>query len=725
LKPISLKLFFLLFIFLATGNNKAHCQSTSGKIWGIVVDINGNSIPFATVKLALKNDHRLLTICDSSGKYAFFINNSLDSVSFLQAFYLKFSSEKEEITLGNRYLKIIILDTATQLKEVDIHSDEPLLTRKADRFVFVPGTNLSKGANILDVIRHTPLIDFNDKSDQFSIINRSETEVYINNKKTKIPKEMLLEMLRSLPASDIKNIEIITNPGAEYSANTLGGVININLNKRPYEGWLGNLALQSQQGKYNTTILNGSVNFRKDKLAIQLIPFFNRSYNYFTQNEDFAYTNLLDQKNVIDHFRRYLVLGGGVNADYDLTKKSTLSAQFWRTNVYGNTTQNETTNYSNLQSLRVDSTTTSPYTGSDFYTYNFANLNYHMIFDSLGTKYLDINVDYNHFFQRRENTGSINDLSPGTDIPISSDDYYDYLPQNFDNLSERAEYGTNILQKIKMTTGLQFSNTTVRSNLKYYDLENTGKILDPSLSDDYFYNEKYEAAFITFNADLSKKVSASLGVRAEATQYTSDIENTDEKIDSAYLNVFPTAGLSYSLNPDNQFGLSSTRKIIRPDIELLFPGRTYNSSNFYTENNPFLQPSLIYNNEFSYVYKNKYSIDITYSIAENSYSQFIIPISQNLTDQFQQTYLNYGTSKNLAIVLNLSQTIFKNIWDAYLTPYYNFGTFNGTVPAVNLKVSNHNFNFIYDNSIYLSQKGNLTAFVTFKYFGTKNDLPHL
>jgi iron complex outermembrane receptor protein len=228
LKPISLKLFFLLFIFLATGNNKAHCQSTSGKIWGIVVDINGNSIPFATVKLALKNDHRLLTICDSSGKYAFFINNSLDSVSFLQAFYLKFSSEKEEITLGNRYLKIIILDTATQLKEVDIHSDEPLLTRKADRFVFVPGTNLSKGANILDVIRHTPLIDFNDKSDQFSIINRSETEVYINNKKTKIPKEMLLEMLRSLPASDIKNIEIITNPGAEYSANTLGGVININ-----------------------------------------------------------------------------------------------------------------------------------------------------------------------------------------------------------------------------------------------------------------------------------------------------------------------------------------------------------------------------------------------------------------------------------------------------------------------------------------------------------------
>jgi len=619
-------------------------------------------------------------------------------------------------------LEIVIDSVSEMLSEVKVSAVETQILRKGDRFVFLPGSNLMQGSNVLELMRHAPFITVDDKSEEFSIINKSSTTIYINNVKSQVPPQMLLQMLKSLPANDIKSIEIITNPGSEYKANTTGGIININLKRQLYEGWLGNLTLQSSQANYNTTILNGSVNYRKDKLALQFIPFFNRSFNYHTENDLFAYAGGNNQQDFISHFRRYFVAGGGVNADYTVNPQSYISMKIWRTNVNGNTKQQEKTNYSKAGSSSLDSTVSAPYQGNDFYSYTFGNLNYHINLNKAGDSHIDFNLDYSHYYRRQNISGSFIQSESQGDITKNEGNYSNILPQDFTNLSGSVDFGKQFKNNLNLSAGLQYSTTQVNSNLTYFNINNGISILNDSLSKNYLYNEKYAALYISMNKSFSKKVYASLGLRLENTNYNSSIQNTSTKIDSTYLNFFPSFSFSYVPNTNNQFSYSLSRKILRPNIESLFPGRIYNGPDVYTENNPFLLPSYYINNELTYFINQKYSIDINYYVMKNSFAQFVVPIIESQNNVIKTTYLNYGSANNLSIVFYFNQTLIKNVWDISVTPYANLGSFTGTVESTKLNVTNTNFNLIYDNVFNLSTKNAWTAFLTFKYFGKKEDI---
>ena len=715
-------LLFILQLGLAYGQTKQQSPTTQLDITGSVSTIKNVKLPYATVRLLRDTVVLAATSCDSSGKFEFHPSAIKDSGLSVKAYYLKLSSNPVRITSGKAVINLVINDNTHQLAEVTITSDKPIITRKADRYIFIPNKSLTEGSSALDLLRHAPMINYDERSEEISIINKPGTIVYINNKKTTIPKEMLLQMLRSLPASDIKNVEVITNPGSEYSANTTGGIININLRRQSYEGWLGNLALQSVQSNYNTTMLNGSVSYRKGKLAVQLIPFLNSSYNYYTRDNLLAYTNGLTEKINTDHFRRYNVVGGGLNADYDINDRNFISVKTWSTNVYGNSTTNALTHYSTVGHSRIDSVLSSPASGTDFYRYSFANLNYHYNVDTAHNAYLDFNLDFNHFSQRQNNDGSFQTLDNNTGELKTTGQYQNNLPQNFNNLSERVEFGETLSASLKLSAGLQYSNTRVENDLKYYNLYGSAYSLDNALSNDYAYSEKYWAGFVSFNKDFSKQWNASLGLRAEGTNYLTEVKNSGIRKDSVYTNLFPSLAVGFSPDAKNQFGYSLSRKIIRPNIELLFPGRTYTSANYFTENNPFLQPSLFYNHDLSYTYNSKYSADLSYSVADNSYSSFVIPVEEDNTAKLKETYLNYGSAKNLSLVLNASQSFFKDFWEVYLTPYLNYARYRGEVSGSNIDIESYNFNLVYDNYFFLSRKAKWTAFLTFKYNGRNKDI---
>lgn len=44
------------------------------------------------------------------------------------------------------------------------------------------------------------------------------------------------QIFKSMPASAVKNIEVITNPGAKYDAEGVGGVLNIVMNHADGQG---------------------------------------------------------------------------------------------------------------------------------------------------------------------------------------------------------------------------------------------------------------------------------------------------------------------------------------------------------------------------------------------------------------------------------------------------------------------------------------------------------
>jgi iron complex outermembrane receptor protein len=514
-------IYAVLFLFFSVS---AYGQRS---ITGKISDENGIPLKYSTV--AIRKDSILINTIssDSLGNYGFSKlaggTYSL-SVSYLNyaAGYLKFNLTKDT-TITFR-----LKNTIKILNEVTVSSNKPSFIRKADRFIFTPNNLLAKGSSGLEILQHTPLIKFDAKGEVFAILNRQNTIIYINNKKTSLPREMIIEMLKALPAENIKNVEIITNPGSQYDGNITGGIININIKRQLNEGWFGNISLTTQQSNYNTSVVNGTISYRKGKIAFQIIPFLNDSYNYSTQESKLDYTNGLTQKLNSRNYRRYFVAGGGVNLDYDIDRKNSLSYKGWISHINGNSTTATTTLYSKPNSTNPDSLQLAPYKGNDTYLYNFGNINYHLNIDGTGSNYLDANIDYNQFTQKNIYNGSFDRLDANGNFVNEISRYRNQLPQDFFNLSEKVEYGQSINKSTDFSAGLQHSNTHVTNNLEYKDFDYASNTYttNKELTNNYGYREIYSAAFISLSKNFNSKLSASIGLRFENTHYRSSQSNS-------------------------------------------------------------------------------------------------------------------------------------------------------------------------------------------------------
>jgi hypothetical protein len=103
------------------------------------------------------------------------------------------------------------------------------------------------------------------------ILGKNDAVIYINNKKTNMDSEALIEMLKSTPSEDIQKIEVITVPGSEFQVESKEGVINIVMKKNKNNGYNGTMKMQNEQAYYNNPNAGGSFNFRQGKWSGILI----------------------------------------------------------------------------------------------------------------------------------------------------------------------------------------------------------------------------------------------------------------------------------------------------------------------------------------------------------------------------------------------------------------------------------------------------------------------
>src|SRR6476661_10291 len=104
-----------------------------------------------------------------------------------------------------------------------------------------------------------------DINGNVELAGNSGIRFLINGKPSSAFGSNITDVLQSIPASQIKSIEVITNPGAKYDAQGLGGIINIILKKSTAQGVNGNVSLTA-----GTIMQNGSFNFnaRKGKFGV-------------------------------------------------------------------------------------------------------------------------------------------------------------------------------------------------------------------------------------------------------------------------------------------------------------------------------------------------------------------------------------------------------------------------------------------------------------------------
>jgi|GEM_PF-583582 len=678
------------------GANLAFAQS---KIEGRVMDDNRQPVPFATLALLKDKKNLLIMACNEQGRFEFTFPVSVDSLYRIALSSVGFLPKEINFTYPDiSKLKHIVLEKDKNVLEgVKITAVKPLMERLADRFVFTPDKLMTEGSTVGDLLRQVPLIIYDERTNAISLLGKPGTKVYINNRNTDIPAAMLAEIFRAMPASNIKSIDLITNPGSEYAANMTGGVININLKRQLNEGWLGSINLYSEQGYYNFSGMSSYLNYHKGKITLQLMPTASGNYNFYSAQSRLDYTNG-DRTDINTRFfRRYNVLGNGLKIDYDINKKNYLSYNGWFSYVKGRSNGSATSQFGQQDQPFIDSTEVLNTSGQDRFIYNFGNINYHKSIDSSDKKYIDANIDYNHFYQKRENAWGAQ--------------FSSVLPQKFLNISAKLQYRQNLGKDASLITGFQLSSSETKNDQTYYELNGPAKDQDVR----YRYNEKYYAAFGSVSKNFGKKWNTKVGLRAEAMQYRTEELEKNIRADSSYVTLFPDAGISFSPGNKNQFGLNFAKKISRPDIELLFPGRTYISNTYFAQNNPFLQPVIMNRLDFTYMFKNRYIFSLAYQATRNNYTKFIIPVVEDQQRKLQSTYLNYGNARNFSAAVNFQQTAIKDLWSFYWTSSYNYTLYYGKVSEAPVYKTNNSVGLYINNTFYISKKKKWTAFAIFNY----------
>ena len=119
------------------------------------------------------------------------------------------------------------LPDVEELEGVTVTAKKPVIQSEADRLIYNVDEDPAATTNsALEMMRKVPMLSV-DGEDNVKLKGQENYKIYLNGKPDPTLSSNYKEVLRSMPASSIKKIEVITEPGAKYDAEGLGGIINI------------------------------------------------------------------------------------------------------------------------------------------------------------------------------------------------------------------------------------------------------------------------------------------------------------------------------------------------------------------------------------------------------------------------------------------------------------------------------------------------------------------
>ena len=137
--------------------------------------------------------------------------------------------------------EILAQDSAETLKAGQVTAMRPLVKMEVDKMTYNVEDDVdSKTSTVLDMLRKVPMVSV-DGQDNISVNGSSSFQVYVDGKPNQMLSQNASTIFKMMPASSVKNIEVVTNPGVKYDAEGVGGVLNITTNKemtaRPRPIW--------------------------------------------------------------------------------------------------------------------------------------------------------------------------------------------------------------------------------------------------------------------------------------------------------------------------------------------------------------------------------------------------------------------------------------------------------------------------------------------------------
>jgi hypothetical protein len=663
MKNLQLRLFLIIgFFAIITSYNQSAAQtripnfSVNGKVMDSVskkpagwATINIISSTNAIVKTGISDSTGIFTLSQiPSGTY------KLEIVSI--GYKAKtFAISLQDTTKLHVDQGLVLLSPDTkQLKGVNITGSKPIVTQEIDRLVYdLQADPDSKGNSVLEMMRKIPFVSL-DAEQNIRLKNSTSFKIFINGRPSGMIENNPKEVLRSMPASTIEKIEVITNPPAKYDAEGFAGIINIVTNKKPADGYNGSLNL-NESFPAGGPGAGGSFNFKSGKLIASVFTGGSLSKTPVTTNNlirnaigDNPQTLTQDGDNKSDGRTGYL----GTDVSYEITPLQLISAQI---NLNGNKNaqlsnqvSSLTQNGELLQGYHIQNT----YDGNSDYI--DASVNYQISSKSKKTRALTLSYRYTNFNSDDQN-GLI--LSQITNYPYSG-----FLQNNHAGSNEhtaQADYSD------------KFKNWGLESGIKAI-LRNNSSNFDYSAAqfqaNDFEISQDVFSAYTSIAYNYGKNIGIKAGLRAEQTIVDGDISQD-------YLNLIPSLSIAYQLKGGDNISFGFSQRLRRPGINRLNPFVDRSNPNTESTGNPNLMPSSVNNILAGYNHNGKVSINLglAYSLFDNlDFRIFTYDPTSGIT---RNTFANIGKGAVLAADLNLGYTVTKSL---------NFN-FNGSFNYLDIK----------------------------------------
>ncbi len=199
-----------------------------------VNDNEGEGIPFATIYIYNSNDTATVVatdVSDAFGKVDYKIakpGSYLMKVCFVgmtdESRTFEVSANAPVAKLGT----IVLSTSSTMLKEVVVSTQRQLVKTEIDRLSYdVQADGDSKTSSVLDMLKKVPMVTV-DGQDEIRVKGSTSFKIYRNGHPEPALSGMnMKEILKVIPASMIKRIEVITDPGAKYDAEGTSAILNI------------------------------------------------------------------------------------------------------------------------------------------------------------------------------------------------------------------------------------------------------------------------------------------------------------------------------------------------------------------------------------------------------------------------------------------------------------------------------------------------------------------
>ena len=648
----------LLTICLLLISVNLYAQQAKCSVNGRVTDEKNVSVAYASVAIYKGTTPISGVITDNEGRFTLKINQSKEDYQLVIEFigYTKYSQQikpdKNNISLGTITLK----EDAIMLEGASVSAKEISQKSSVEHTTINASANLasSKGTAI-DILRSASSVSISNN--EISIRGNSNILVLMDGVPTTATD------LSTIPAGNIKSIEVITNPDASHDASGTGGIINIVSKKTSIEGLSGIVA--ANYGFNHFVTANAAISYNKPKASYR--------FSYNTKYEDDVVNSSLQRKIKSDGYEinqqmqatRYVYNNNiGLGADFRINPRNRLSLDakciIPRLNVR-----------QDLCNSIIEDAISSEESRHNDVTWNRENI--------------EGSIAYTHIIKPEVSDISILGSISKIWGHRPSDYYVEGQKTNYSN-SGGSPFITALQvdykHKFKAGTLAAGAKLTYRRNEiyhKFYELNGDQEIYSEDLSNDLIHTETVPAAYVMFSYKIGKKFTYKAGLRGELSTVTLNSQHNTVDMSKNSFFLAPTLSGTYKLSKEQELSVALSRRVGRPAYPQLNPYMSMVDANTFEQGNMHLNPEQATKLDLSYnLSKGKYNLFVNGYI--NHTQDFISQITMIDESRLITTYVNaaYDLKSGIDISFRMNPAKWFNLSFAANT-YYSVtdGEFNG------------------------------------------------